>query len=320
MKKRINQVKFCVVLILTISTFFIVSSCDKNEVDTQAELSEENESNAEDDNEVQLAEENESNTENDNEVEFQDDIGNDVKVELPTGNNDVLVWSEEFSLAGSPSVNNWAHDIGAGGWGNNESQYYTNSTDNAYVQGGVLKIVAKKELYLGSEYTSARLSTKNKYSFTYGKVEVRAKLPKELGSWPAIWTLGANLEVVGWPACGSINIMEHSGNNLGVIFSSIHNSSGYGNTPYIISKDLTEDITTEFHTYAINWTKDKIEFLVDDVILYIYAPIVKNSENWPFDKDQVIVLNLAIGGTLGGIIDSEFTSSTMEIDYIRVYQ
>jgi len=252
----------------------------------------------------------------------EDGIENDIEVELPigSGNNDVLVWSDEFSNTGSPSSNNWVHEIGAGGWGNNELQYYTNRLGNSEVENGILTITAKKETFFNSAYTSARLVTLNKFSFTYGKVEVRAKLPAGGGTWPAIWMLGDNITTVGWPACGEIDIMEHTGNDLGITSSAIHNTSGHGNTPYVKHRDLDEDVTTEFHIYAINWTKDKIDFLVDDVIHYTYQPTVKTAANWPFDKDQFIILNIAMGGTLGGVIDANFTTSTMEIDYVRVYQ
>jgi len=171
-----------------------------------------------------------------------------------------------------------------------------------------------------SSYTSARMKTEDRYSFTYGKVEVRAKLPDGGGTWPAIWMLGDNIRTIGWPACGEIDIMEHRGNYLGEPSSAIHNLSGYGNTPYVSHPPKDLSVTTRFHTYAINWTKDKIEFIKDDIIHYTYQPRFKDAKNWPFDKNQFIILNVAMGGTLGGNIDPNFTISTMEIDYVRVYQ
>ena len=243
-----------------------------------------------------------------------------VTAAVASGNNDVLVWSDEFDANGSPCTDNWTYDVGTGqsGWGNKEVQYYTR--DNAIIEDGMLKITAKKQTYRGAEYTSARIKTQDRYSFTYGKVEVRAKLPSGGGTWPAIWMLGDNITSVGWPACGEIDIMEHRGNHLGEPSSAIHNSSGYANTPYVgyPARDVT--VTTEFHTYAINWTKDKIEFMMDDVVHYTYQPTSKDGANWPFDKDQFIILNVAMGGTLGGNIDPNFTESAMEIDYVRVYQ
>lgn len=239
-----------------------------------------------------------------------------------SGNNDVLVWSDEFDNSGSPSANNWTYDIGGGsnGWGNNELQYYTRELDNVKVENGVLKINAIKQLFGGRDYTSARIKTQDKYAFTYGKVEVKAKLPSGGGTWPAIWMLGENISTVGWPTCGEIDIMEHTGNDEGETSSAIHNSSGSGNTPYVNHRDFDDDVTTEFHVYAINWTEDKIEFMVDDIVHYTYQPTSKNSANWPFDKNQFIILNIAMGGTLGGTVASDFTSATMEIDYVRVYQ
>lgn len=235
-----------------------------------------------------------------------------------SGNNDVLVWADEFDTEGTPCNDNWTYDIGNTGWGNNEVQYYAKK--NAYIKEGILKITAKKETYLGAPYTSARMKTQDRYSFTYGKVEVRAKLPEGGGTWPAIWMLGDNIKTVSWPACGEIDIMEHRGNHLGETSSAIHNTSGYGNTPYVgyPVKDVT--VTSEFHVYSINWTKDKIEFMKDDIVHYTYQPSIKGGANWPFDKEQFIILNVAMGGTLGGAIDPEFTESDMEIDYVRVYQ
>lgn len=237
---------------------------------------------------------------------------------VASGNNDVLVWSDEFNAEGSPCTENWTYDIGNSGWGNNEVQYY--ATKNANIAEGILKITAKKETYRGAAYTSARMKTQDRFAFTYGKVEVRAKLPDGGGTWPAIWMLGDNITTVGWPACGEIDIMEHRGNHLGEPSSAIHNSSGSGDTPYVGYPVKDVSVTTEFHTYAINWTKDKIEFMKDDVVHYTYQPTTKDGANWPFDKEQFIILNVAMGGTLGGTIDPDFTESAMEVDYVRVYQ
>jgi beta-glucanase (GH16 family) len=237
----------------------------------------------------------------------------------PTGNNDVLVWADEFDTEGFPCRQNWDAEIGTGdwGWGNNEKQYYTRS--NAYAENGILRITAKKEAYRGSEYTSARIVTRDKFEFTYGRVEVRAKLPKGGGTWPAIWMLGSNISSVGWPACGEIDIMEHKGNDLGYISSAIHNASGYANTPYF-NQQYKADVTDVFHVYGIEWNSSKIQFTVDGNVHYSYNPPFKNDNNWPFNKEHFIILNVAMGGTLGGNIDPNFTESAMEIDYVRVYQ
>ena len=241
--------------------------------------------------------------------------------ETPTGNNDVLIWSDEFNEDGSPCSENWTYNEGNNnGWGNNEKQYYKrDDSDNVTIKDGVLKITAIKELYRGYEYTSTRMLTQDKFSFTYGKVEVRAKLPDGGGTWPAIWMLGANCPTAGWPDCGEIDIMEHVGNRPGWPSSAIHNPAGYAST-YFGDEQYIETVTSEFHVYGIIWTQEKIEFTVDGVEHFTYNPAVKNISNWPFIADQFLILNIAMGGDLGGRIPSSFTNSTMEIDYVRVYQ
>lgn len=232
-----------------------------------------------------------------------------------------LVWSDEFNTAGSPSTTNWAYDIGTGnnGWGNGEVQYYTNRTDNVTVADGVLKITAKKENYQGSNYTSARIKTQGLYDLKYGRVDVKAKLPTGGGTWPAIWMLGSNITTTGWPACGEIDIMESAGNKPGIVQGAIHSPSSYGNTVNVKSKTVG-DASSAFHVYSVNWSPKQITFLVDDVIFYTYNPEVKDGNTWPFDARMFLIFNVAMGGSLGGNIDSNFTQSSMEIDWVRVYQ
>lgn len=232
-----------------------------------------------------------------------------------------LVWTDEFDSSGAPDVEKWGYDIGGNGWGNQEKQYYTDRSDNVKIEDGLLKIIAKKENYSNSEYTSARLLTKDKFEFTYGKVEVKAKLPLGGGTWPAIWMLGSNINdaSVGWPACGEIDIMEHVGNNQGVASSALHTLSSYGNTQNKKEK-FVENISSEFHVYSVDWMPKKIVFAIDGVNYYTYAPNNKSNENWPYTKDQFLILNVALGGSFGGAIDAAFTQSSMEIDYVRVYQ
>jgi beta-glucanase (GH16 family) len=235
-----------------------------------------------------------------------------------------LIWSDEFDTDGSPDSDKWNYDIGDGcpnlcGWGNGEKQYYTSRSDNVIVENGILKIKAKKESYEGSEYTSTRMLTQGKFAFTYGKVEVRAKLPSGGGTWPAIWMLGTNISSVGWPACGEIDIMEHAGNRQGIVSSALHTPSSSGGT--INHGDQTiSDVSQEFYVYMLEWNKDEMIFSVDGVEHYRYNPSNKNADTWPFDADQFLILNVAMGGTFGGTIDSNFSESSMEIDYIRVYQ
>ena len=232
-----------------------------------------------------------------------------------------LIWQDEFDANGAPNSSKWGYNTGTGnnGWGNNESQYYTDRLDNSKVENGVLKITAKKENFAGSAYTSARLLTSGKFEFTYGRVDVRAKLPAGGGVWPAIWMLGANFGSVGWPACGEIDIMEYVGNNPGHISSALHTTSSSGNTVNHKVTSISNE-TTEFHIFSTIWTENSITFLLDDVEYYTYNPSTKNDDTWPFYNNQFLILNIAMGGNLGGTIDPNFSTSTMEIDYVRVYQ
>jgi beta-glucanase (GH16 family) len=232
-----------------------------------------------------------------------------------------LVWQDEFDTDGAPDVEKWNYDIGKGnnGWGNNESQYYTDRTDNVTVSDGTLKITAKKESYEGAEYTSARMKTQDKYDFTYGRVDVRAKLAGGGGTWPAIWMLGSNITTVGWPKCGEMDIMEYVGNNPGTVQSAIHTPSSSGATVNYKTTSISNE-TTEFHIYSVIWSGDQISFLIDNERFYTYKPATLDQSTWPFDASQFIILNVAMGGNLGGSIDPDFSESVMEIDYVRVYQ
>ncbi len=232
---------------------------------------------------------------------------------------DVLVWSDEFDVDGPPDATKWTYDIGAGGWGNGESQYYTNSTDNAVVQGGMLRITAIAEDFGGSNYTSARLKTEDLFEFTYGRIEVRARLPVSGGTWPAIWMLGEDYASNIWPACGEIDIMEHVGNNVGHVLGTTHSPNGFAGTA--IGGDIdVPDATTEFHVYGVEWRPDEVIFYLDGEPYFTYAPLTIDENSFPFDSDYFMILNIAMGGTLGGAIDPGFTQDTMEIDYVRVYQ
>ena len=230
-----------------------------------------------------------------------------------------LIWSEEFNEIGAVNNNNWTHEIGNGewGWGNGESQYYTNRLDNSKVEDGVLKITAKTEAYQGYNYTSARLISRAKFEFQYGRVDIRAKLPEGQGTWPALWMLGENINSVGWPACGEIDIMEHWGHNPTVVAGSIHTPYSHGDTWTTGHVNIND--YTEFHIYSINWTSEKIQFFIDDNLYYTYNPSPKNIENWPFDAPHFFILNIAMGGSWFDI-DPGFEESTMEVDYIRVYE
>lgn len=226
---------------------------------------------------------------------------------------DELIWSDEFNVDGAPDSANWGYDLGAGGWGNNELQTYTNNADNVIVEDGVLKITARAD---GSDgYTSARLKSENLQEFTYGRVEIRAKLPQGQGTWPALWMLGANFDTVGWPFCGEIDIMEQTGQDKTRTSAAVHypNFSG-GNAPTDDIENI--DATTEFHDYIVEWNANEIKFFVDDQEFFLE----NNDETKPFNSDFFFIMNIAMGGTLGGAVDPAFTEATMEVDYIRLYQ
>ena len=236
------------------------------------------------------------------------------------GEGSTATWSEEFNYNGVVDSDTWTHEIGNGdwGWGNGESQYYTSSLNNSIVENGVLKISAKKEDVAGYEYTSARIVSRDKFEFQYGRVDIRAKLPTGAGTWPALWLLGSNHYEIGWPECGEIDIMEHWGHNPTVIAGSIHTPMSHGDTWTKGSINIS-DYHEEFHIYSIDWNENRIQFLVDDELYYTYAPSPKDSENWPFDQEMFFILNVAMGGSWFDI-DPEFSESTMEVDYIRIYQ
>lgn len=228
-----------------------------------------------------------------------------------------LLWSDEFDTPGAPDPSKWGYDIGtgSGGWGNNELEYYTSRPDNVIVSNGTLKIIAKKESYSGSAYTSARMLTKGLFSFQYGKIEIRAKLPASTGTWPGIWMLGNNFATAGWPACGEIDIMEQSGSAKNTIYGTMHyptqqNPNGDGGTTSITTA------SSDFHRYAAIWSATSIQIAVDDVVYYT----LPNNSSIPFNQNFFVILNLAMGGNFGGTVDPAFTTDQLEIDYVRVYR
>ena len=248
-----------------------------------------------------------------------------------------MVWSDEFATNGAVNSSNWFHQtqLPAGGsWFNNEVQHYTNQLSNSFVEGGFLNIVAKKEPYTNQgvikQYTSARLNSK--FAFKYGRVDVRAKLPVDSGTWPAIWMLGKNVNedgayfdaiygTVDWPACGEIDIMEHGitpSQPTNYIQSALHTPSSFGNTTNI-GGAIASDLVNNYHVYSMNWSPFQITFLLDNVAYYTYNPANKTPSNWPFTSEQYILLNIAMGG-IAGTINPNYTQSSMIVDYVRVYQ
>jgi beta-glucanase (GH16 family) len=231
-----------------------------------------------------------------------------------------LFWSEEFNTDGAPDPAKWGYDLGDGcpgncGFGNNELEWYTNRPENVIVQGGLLKIKAIKENLGGKSYTSTRMLSKDKFAFTYGKVEVKAKLPAGVGTWPAIWMLGSDINTAGWPACGEIDIMEHLGRDLNKIYGTLHYPGHSGGSADGGTK-LIENATTEFHIYTLDWTAAAIKIYVDGQLIHS----VVNSLAIPFNHDFFLILNIAMGGGFGGPVDPGFTNATMEVDYIRIYK
>jgi beta-glucanase (GH16 family) len=247
----------------------------------------------------------------------------------PVYNN--LVWSDEFDGSGAVNSTNWFHQTklpSGGSWHNGEIQHYTNRQVNSYISNGILNIIAKKETFTDQgktkQYTSARLNSK--FAFKYGRVEVRAKLPTGVVTWPAIWMLGQNILESGgywssthgtasWPACGEIDIMEHWGSNQNYVQSAMHTPSSFGGTVKRGGQNIST-ASSQFHIYGLEWSAEKMIFSVDNVVHYVYNPAVKNASTWPFNAPQYLLLNIAIEPS----ISSNFTQGAMEIDYVRVYQ
>jgi len=254
-----------------------------------------------------------------------------------------LVWSDEFDRPGLPDPARWNYETGY--LRNHERQFYTRARqENARVENGLLIIEARKERYpipgsnikgktrgkgrTGSgreyaDYTSASLTTSGKASWTFGRIEVRAKLPTGRGTWPAIWTLGTNIHEVGWPRCGEVDIMEFVGFQPRVIHANIHtakynHNKGNGKGDRITVADASE----AFHVYAIEWDARKIDFFVDGRKYFTYANERTGRDAWPYDQPQYLILNLAIGGDWGGQkgIDDRIFPQVYAIDYVRVYQ
>jgi beta-glucanase (GH16 family) len=203
-----------------------------------------------------------------------------------------LVWSDEFNQDGLPDTTKWGYDTGGNGWGNNEAQYYTDGdSNNVFVQKGILSITARKAKKQGKEYTSARMVTRGKADFTYGRIEIRAKLPKGRGTWPAGWMLGSNLKEVGWPLCGEIDILEHVGFDPDTVVGSVHTVTyNHIKGTQKSKKIFIKNPYTEFHTYSIEWTTEKMIFLLDNIPYLTVLNEHKTEKEWPFDKPQYLLL------------------------------
>lgn len=234
-----------------------------------------------------------------------------------------LTLSEEFDTDGAPDGSIWGFDIGTGenGWGNQELQYYTDRSENVIVQNGVLLITARKESFEGSQYTSARLITKDLFEQQYGRFEARIRLPYGQGIWPAFWMLGADIDENPWPGAGEIDIMEYRGQNPTVLVGTVHGPGYSGGES--ISKEYTlpnDRFDTGFHIFGIEWGPEYINFYVDDVLYNQITPEDVTGQ-WVFNKPFYILMNLAVGGTFVGSPNEETQfPQTMLVDYVRVYK
>lgn len=232
-----------------------------------------------------------------------------------------LAWSDEFT-ANYINTNNWSYDTGGSGWGNNELEYYTNSNKNAYTTGGYLVIEARKETMGTNNYTSARMISKDKKTFTYGRIDFRAKLPKGQGVWPALWMLGNNIGTTPWPACGEIDIMELLGHEPQKTYGTVHWGAAGGASTHIGGNYSLSSLTfnDKFHLFSLKWEADKMTFLIDDVAFFI----VNKSQitgNYPFDKPFFFIMNVAVGGNWPGNPDATTVfPQRMIVDYVRVFQ
>lgn len=252
---------------------------------------------------------------------FTNSINSNSENTTDSKQNWELVWEDNFEKDGLPDTKIWGYEVGH--IRNNEAQYYTEKRlENARVEGGNLIIEARKDNWNGNEITSASLNTLGKKDILYGRIEVRAKLPAGVGTWPAIWMLGKNMDEIGWPACGEIDIMENVGYDPDVIHANIH-TKAYNHVKGTNkgNKMILEKPNRDFHVYAVEWSEDKMEFFVDDKSYFVFENEKTGNDVWPFDKPQYLILNLAIGGAWGGQkgIDDAIFPQKYFIDYVKVY-
>lgn len=228
------------------------------------------------------------------------------------------IFEEEFE-GNSLNESIWNYELGNGcpncGWGNNERQLYTK--ENVEVSEGHLIITATKD---GNLYHSGRITTKDKFEFQYGTIEVRAKLAIGQGIWPAIWMLGSNISEVGWPKSGEVDIMEYVGKTPHEIHSTLHTQDSHGQSKNTKITTI-DDIEEGFHIYKAHWTKDAIEFFIDGQLTYTFSPKIKNDNTWPFNQPFYVILNMAIGGNFGGPeVDDSIFPQEFVVDYVKVYK
>ncbi|MCK9412993.1 MAG: family 16 glycosylhydrolase [Prolixibacteraceae bacterium] len=235
-----------------------------------------------------------------------------------------LVWSDEFS-GSTLDLNTWTQEIGngSGGWGNNELEYYTNSTKNCFLSNGNLIIEARKEAIGGFNYSSTRMKTQNKKTFKFGRIDIRAKLPVGKGIWPALWMLGSNITSVGWPACGEMDIMELIGTYPGRVSATMHWKPAAGAHAQS-GKDynlMSGDFSQQFHVFSMVWMQDLIKCYVDDNLYLTVTSTDVGVANYPFNADQFFIFNVAVGGNWPGPPDATTPfPQRMFVDYVRVFQ
>lgn len=234
-----------------------------------------------------------------------------------------LAWADEFNGTQIDPAN-WSYDVGGSGWGNQESQYYTNGK-NASVQNGKLVIEARKEDFQSNKYTSSRLITKGKREFMFGRVDIRAKLPKGQGIWPALWMLGTNIDKVGWPACNEIDIMELLGHDPKTSYGTIHwgkqGDTKSQNTQGIYKLTTAKTFADEFHIFSLDWEKDQLSILVDDKVIFNTTATKLGASNYIYNNPDFFIFNVAVGGLWPGYPDATTVfPQRMEVDYIRVFQ
>lgn len=262
-----------------------------------------------------------------------DDVGSQIVPPGSTNNNKPVdknwsfettpVWSDEFDYSGAPASSKWDYDIGGSGWGNNELQYYTDDTGNAVVGNGVLTVKVKKEPTEGRDYSSARLVTRNKGDWLYGRFEIKARLPEGKGTWPAIWMLPTDWAYGDWPKSGEIDIMEHVGYDQNRVHITVH-TAAYNHSigTQRGNSKVIDNASSEYHLYRVDWTPYAIRGYIDDEKIFEFINEGKGSDAWPFDKRFHLLINIAYGGNWGGAqgIDDSTLPQTMEVDYVRVYK
>ena len=233
-----------------------------------------------------------------------------------------LVWSDEFDEGTAPDPARWGYDLGGGGWGNNELQTYTTAPTNVRIDDGHLIIEAHRAADGG--YSSARLVTRDRQTWNWGRFEIRARLPRGRGTWPAIWMLGADIAEVGWPLCGEIDIMEQVGYDPDTLVATVHTQAfnhvaGTQRSARVYRPGMADD----FHTYHLEWESDSIHIGMDGTEYFAYAkPDTATRASWPFDVPHYLLLNLAVGGNWGGArgVDTTVWPQRFEVDWVRVYQ